>query len=107
MAESPFPGGMSELTFVEAYARTALRKPQMAADAALRSLVFSETADRATLTGLIGEQLAESCRRLTAVHGALSDRRYSIARSLLKPLPGVAEWRVFVHQAATFTPQQM
>ena len=57
---SQFPGGLSELEFVDAYARSALRKPQMAADAALRALVFSESGDRAVLTGLIGQELAES-----------------------------------------------
>jgi len=105
--ETGFPGGLSELDFVELYWRSALRKPQMAADAALRSLVFAETADRAILSGLIAEELAEACRRLTAVHGALSDRRYSIARTLVRPLPGVAEWREVVRQAGTFRPEQM
>lgn len=102
-----FPGQLSELQFVAAYARSALRKPQVAADAALRTLVFSDAADRAVLVGLIAQELAEACRRLAAVHGALADRRYSIARSLMRPLPGVAEWRTLAHQAATFTPEQM
>ena len=104
---SSFPGNMSELTFVEAYARSALRKPQMAADSALRALVFSESGDRAILTGLIAEELAEACRRVVAVYQALSDRTHSPARSLLKPLPGVAEWNVFVQRAATISPEQM
>jgi len=107
MAEATFPGGLSELDFVDAYRRSALKKPQMAADAALRTLVFSDAADRAILVGLIAQELAESCRRLAAVHRALSDRTVNVARSLLKPLPGVAEWRTFAHQAATFTPEQM
>lgn len=107
MAENSFPGGLSELEFVEAYARSALRKPQMAADAALRTLVFAEAGDRAVLAGLIGQELGEACRRLVAVHFALANRTYSIARSLLRPLPGVAEWQAFVHQAGTFTPEQM
>jgi len=102
-----FPGNMPELTFVEAYARSALRKPQMAADAALRALVFSESGDRAILTGLIAQELAESCRRLVAVYQALSDRTYSVARSLLRPLPGAAEWREFVQRAASISPEQM
>lgn len=105
--DTTFPGGLSELEFVEAYWFSALRKPQMAADAALRALVFSDTGDRAVLTGLIGQELAEACRRLTSIYGALSDRRYSIARSLLKPLPGLDGWKVFIHHAATFTPEQM
>ena len=104
---SSFPGNMSELTFVEAYARSALRKPQMAADSALRALVFSESGDRAILTGLIAEELAEACRRMVAVYQALSDRTHSPARSLLKPLPGVAEWNAFVQRAATISPEQM
>ncbi len=102
-----FPGGLSELGFVEAYWRSALKKPQMAADSALRALIFSDSAGRALLTGLIAGELAEACRRLLAVHAALSDRRYPIARSLLRPLPGAAEWAMFVHQAGTFTPEQM
>lgn len=107
MTPSTFPGGLSELEFVEAYARSAVRKPQMAADAALSRLVFAEAGDRAILAGLMGQELAEACRRLVAVHAALADRTYSIARSLLQPLPGVEEWKTFVHQAATFTPEQM
>ena len=102
-----YPGGLSELDFVDSYWRSALRKPQMAADAALRQLVFAGAGDRAILTGLIGQELAEACRRLVAVHRALGDRRYSIARSLLMPLPGAGEWAAFIHQAATITPVQM
>lgn len=102
-----FPGGLSELEFIEAYCRSALKKPQMAADSALRALVFSDSAGRAILTGLIAVELSESCRRLLAVHSALSDRRYPVAQSLLRPLPGVAPWIAFAHQAATITPEQM
>jgi hypothetical protein len=101
-----FPGGLSELEFVNVYARSALRKPQLAADAALRALVFAESGERAILTGLIGCELAESCRRLVAVYNALSDRRYSIARTLLRPLPGVEEWQEFIHWAAILSPEQ-
>jgi hypothetical protein len=102
-----FPGNLSELDFVEAYARSALRKPEMAADAALRTLVFSDSGDRAILVGLIAQELAEACRRLTAVFEALSDRTHSVARSLLRPLPGAEAWRRFVHLAATISPDQM
>ena len=102
-----FPGGLAELEFVDAYWRSALRKPQMAADAALRQLVFAEAGDRAVLAGLIAQELAESCRRLAAVHGALADRRYNLARTLLQPLPNAAAWRALAQQAATFTPEQM
>lgn len=104
---SVYPGNMSELDFVEAYARSALRKPQMAADAALRTLVFSEAGDRAILVGLIAQELAEAARRLVAVFSALSDRTYPVARSLLRPLPGAADWRRFAHLAATISPEQM
>lgn len=102
-----FPGNMSELDFVEAYARSALRKPQMAADAALRTLVFSEAGDRAILVGLIAQELAEAARRLVAVYEALSDRTHSVARSLLRPLPGAAEWKQFVQLANSISPEQM
>lgn len=102
-----FPGGLTELQFVDAYARSALTKPQMAADAALRALVFAAESERAILAGLIGQELAEACRRLVAVYQALSDRTYTIARSLLRPLPGVAEWQSFIHHVATFRPEQL
>jgi hypothetical protein len=98
---------MAELDFVEAYARTALRKPEMAADAALRTLVFAESGDRAILVGLIAQELAEACRRLAAVYEALADRTHSVARSLLKPLPGAAQWKAFAQRAGTITPEQM
>ncbi|MGH2633680.1 MAG: hypothetical protein ACRDG3_09750 [Tepidiformaceae bacterium] len=102
-----FPGGLSELDFVDAYRRSALRKPQMAADAALRALVFSDMADRAILCGVIAQELAEACRRLVAVYSALADRRYSIARSLMKPLPTADDWCKFVDQAGKFNPGQI
>lgn len=102
-----FPGGLTELQFVEAYWRSVLKKPQVAADSALRALVFSDSAGRAMLTGLIASELAEACRRLVAVHSALADRRQSIARTLLGPLPGAVQWSAFVHQAGTLTPEQM
>lgn len=104
---SQFPGNLSELEFVEAYWRVALKKPQIAADSALRTLVFAEAGDRAILTGLIAQELAEACRRLVAVHDALADRRISIARSLLRPLPGAADWSAFVQQAGSLSPESM
>jgi hypothetical protein len=107
MTQPGFPGGLSELDFVEAYCYAAVRKPSAAADSALRALVFADTADRPLLVGLIAQELTEAALRLVAVHDALSDRRYSIARSLMKPLPGVDEWRAFVHYAGTFSPEQM
>lgn len=102
-----YPGNMGELDFVEAYARSALRKPQLAADSALSRLVFSEAGDRAILTGLIAQELAEAARRLVGVYEALADRTHPVARSLLRPLPGAAAWKAFTHRAATFTPEQM
>lgn len=102
-----YPGGLSELEFVEAYLESALRKPQVVADSTLRSLMLAGTGDRLALAGVLAEQLAEACRRLVAVFEALSDRRYPVARSLLNPLPGLAAWESFIQVAATFTPEQM
>src|SRR5260370_41580798 len=101
------PGGVPELPFVQTYCDVTLRKPQVVADSALRAIVTSVIGDRAILVGLLAEQLGEACRRLTAVHAALSDRRIPIARSLLAPLPGLDAWRVLTQQAGTFTPEQM
>ncbi|OAI38593.1 hypothetical protein AYO38_09340 [bacterium SCGC AG-212-C10] len=106
-SEPTFPGGMRELEFVSHYQASVLRKPQVVADAALRTLVYANAMDRAILAGVVAEQLVEACRRLTAVWAALSDRRYSIARSLMRPLPGANEWRNLAQQAATFAPEQM
>jgi len=102
-----YPAGLGELQFVESYLKSILRKPQVAADAALRTLVLAAAADRVMLTALIAEQLAESGRRLLAVHGALADRTYAVARSLLGPLPGVAAWAEFEQLAGTLDPEQM
>lgn len=107
MARATYPANLSELDFVEAYFVSALRKPQMAADAALRTLVLAGALDRVVLAGLIAEQLAEACRRLTAVHDALADRTYPVAQSLLQPLPGADRWEAFIQAAATLQPDQM
>lgn len=107
MIPHTFPGGLGELDFIEAYCESALRKPAMAADSALRALMYADSADRPLLVGLIAHELAEAGLRLVAVGDALSDRRYNIARSLMKPLPGVDEWRSFIHYAAIFSPDQM
>lgn len=107
MDESPYPGGLRELDFVEAYLRGALRKPQVVADSLLRSLVLAGQSDRLILSGLLAEQLAEACRRMVAVYEALSDRRYPVARTLAGPLPGFERWQGFIQVAATFTPEQM
>lgn len=105
MDQSVYPGEMRELQFVEAYRRTTLRAPQTIADAMLRAGVTASQDDRLVVAGAIAQQLGESCRRLVAVRNALFDRRYSIARSLLKPLPGVADWRAFAQWAATSEPE--
>jgi len=107
MNESPYPGGMSELDFVDAYTRSALRKPQVAADAALRALVFAEAGERAILASLIGQELAEAARRLTAVYLALANRTYSVGRSLLLPLPGADDWMDLVRKAGTYSPEEI
>jgi hypothetical protein len=73
MADFTYPGGIDEVRFVDAYRETTLRKPQAVADIALRGSTTAGAADRLLLTGLIAEQLAESCRRLTAVYMALDD----------------------------------
>lgn len=105
MDQSVYPGEMRELQFVEAYWRTTLRAPQTIADAMLRAGVTASQDDRLVVAAAIAQQLGESCRRLVAVRDALFDRRYSIARSLLKPLPGVADWRTFAQWAATSEPE--
>jgi hypothetical protein len=102
-----FPGNLSEMEFVDTYYRSVLRKPQVVADALLKTLLHADTSDRALLIGSIAVELAEACRRLNSVYLALNDRRYSIARSLMRPLPGVGEWREFAQRAATLEPQQM
>lgn len=106
MAES-YPGGLSELEFVEAYYATALRKPSVVADSVLRALVLAGQGERYVLSGLIAEQLAEACRRLTAVYGALADRRFPVAQTLLARLPGAVEWLALAQDAGSMTPEQM
>jgi len=107
MTDFSYPGGVSELRFVEAYRETALRKPQAVADIALRGSTTAGAADRLLLTGLIAEQLAESCRRLTAVFQALDDRTVSVGRRLLDPLPGLADWKRFTQVAGSLEPGDM
>lgn len=107
MQANHYPGDLSEIQFVQAYCDVSLRKPQVVADSALRTIVTSVVGDRLILVGLLAEQLGEACRRLTAVHLALADRRLPVGRSLLAPLPGLAAWRQLTQQAATFTPEQM
>lgn len=107
MRDWAYPGGLGELEFLDGYLNVTLRKPQVAADAALRALVLAPSVDRRLIAGLIAEQLAESCRRLVAVWEALRDRGNTVARQLLQPLPGLDSWRTFSHEAATLSPAQM
>jgi hypothetical protein len=102
-----YPGGLSELEFVDAYQASALRKPSVVADSVLRALVLAGQGERSMLSGLIAEQLAEASRRLVAVYLALSNRTYSVARTLMQPLPGAREWVAFAQDAGTLTPEQM
>ena len=102
-----YPGGLNEIDFVEAYYTTALRKPSVVADSVLRALVLAGQNERYILAGLIAEQLAEACRRLVAVYRGLGDRRFPVARTLVEPLPGPAEWLAFAQDAGTMSPDQM
>jgi len=108
MAEaSPFPAGLSEFEFLDAYHASALRKPQVVADSLLRAIVMAGAADRIPLFAVLAGQVVEAARRLAHVHAALSDRTYSVARTLAGPLPGAAAWREFAQLAGTLTPEQM
>ncbi len=102
-----YPGALSELDFVECYSQSTLRKPQVAADSALRTLVLASQGDRVLLVGLVAEQLAEAARRLVAVHDALADRTRNIARSLSAPLPGIEAWISFIQGAASCPAEEM
>lgn len=104
---APFPAGMREYEFLDAYYANALRKPQVVADSLLRAIVMAGAADRIPLLAVLAEQLGEAARRLTHVHLALSDRTYSVARTLAGPLPGAGEWLQLAHLAGTLTPEQM
>lgn len=108
MADAPpFPAGMRDYEFLDAYHATALRKPQVVADSLLRAIVMAGAADRVPLVAVLAEQLGEAARRLTHVHLALSDRTYSVARTLSGPLPGADEWLKLAQLAGTLTPEQM
>lgn len=107
MPNDEYPGGLTELAFLEAYYASALRKPSIVADSVLRAIVLAGATERLVLSGLVAEQLAEACRRLTAVYQALGDRRHPIARTLMGPLPGKDAWVAFAQHAGTFTPEQM
>ncbi len=98
---------MTELEVVEAYWSSALRKPSVVADSALRALVLAGQSERYSLSGLIAEQVSEACRRLAAVYLALGDRRHPVAQTLFGPLPGATEWLAFAQDAGVMTPEQM
>lgn len=107
MSPDSYPGRLSELGFLEAYHQSALRKPQVVADSALRAIVLASAGDRMHLVAVVAEQLAEAARRLAHVAMALADRRYPVARMLAGPLPDAAAWLDFAHTAATLAPEQM
>lgn len=99
-----YPFGQDELEFVDAYWRTVVRLPQVAADAALRTLVTAGQADRLLLVGAIAAEVGEAARRLTAVCAALEDRTYPVGKTLLRPLPGRDEWEALIQEVATIEP---
>lgn len=105
MAERAYVEGLSEIAFLEAYERTVLSKPQMVADTALRSLAFCPPSERPALVGMLADQLVEAALRLTAVFGALDDRRVAIARQLRGPLPDAEAWVALAQLAATAEPE--
>ncbi len=107
MERVSYPAGLQEIPFVRAYHRTALRKPQVVSDTILRSLMTSSQDDRLILASSLVQQLSEACRRAVAVHDALFDRQYSIARQLAGPLPGVDAWSNFIDRAARVEPEAM
>jgi hypothetical protein len=96
-----FPAGLSESSFLRAYHSTALRKPGVAADGLLRTALLAGQADRYAIGAAILLEVGEACRRLVHVFNALDDRRYSIARTLAGPLPGLEDWSFFAQLATT------
>jgi hypothetical protein len=107
MEPDRYPGGLSELRFVDAYWRLTLRKPQVGADAALRAMVTAGAGDRGPLVGVLASHAAEAARRLVAVYSALDDRTYPIARRLQGPLPGRDAWDEFVSTVMALQPSQL
>ncbi len=105
MPESPYVDGLTELRFLEEYERSALSKPQMVADAALKALAFAPPYERPALVGMLAEQLVEAALRLTAVFEALDDRRFSIAQQLRGPLPGADGWVALAQLSGTAEPE--
>ncbi len=107
MPATPFPAGLSESAFLEAYERDVLRKPQVAADTALRALAFCPPRERPALVAVLAAQLVEASLRLTAVVEALDDRRLPVAERLRGPLPGADGWLALAQLAATAEPDGM
>ncbi len=104
-AGNRYPLGLSEIEFVDMYRRITLRKPQVGADAALRTMVTAAADDRLGLLGVIGDYVAEAALRLVAVHKALSDRTYPVGQVLLEPLPKPDEWDSFAQYAVASEPR--
>lgn len=103
MADVTYPANLTEIGFLETYRESTLRKPSVVADVILRAAPFSVAEDVPILGGLLAEQVVEAALRLVAVYDALDDRRHAIARSLLRPLPGLGEWRAFRARVARST----
>ncbi|MCA9822087.1 MAG: hypothetical protein KC470_05745 [Dehalococcoidia bacterium] len=103
-ASAGYPLRMSEIAFVDMYRKATLRKPQVGADAALRTMVTAAADDRLALLGVIGDYVVESALRLVAVYGALADRTHPVGRQLLEPLPGREAWDAFAQIAMTAEP---
>lgn len=100
MDDVTFPADLTEMGFLETYRESTLRKPSVVADVLLRASPFSLAEEVPILGGLLAEQLVESARRLVAVYDALDDRRLSLARALLQPLPGFEAWVAFRQRVA-------
>ena len=83
------------MEFLEAYADTALRKPQVVADNVLTGIFLADASYRAPLTALLVQEAVEAARRLSAVWLALSDRTRPVAHRLAGPLPGAQAWMRF------------
>ncbi len=102
---SRYPLGLSEIEFVDVYRKVTLRKPQVGADAALRTMVTAAAEDRLALLGVIGDYVAEAALRLVAVYRALSERTYPVGQVLLDPLPGRDEWDSFAQRVVVADPR--
>ena len=67
MAESAYVAGLGEIAFLEEYERSVLSRPQMVADAALKTLAFAPPYERPALVGMLAGQLVEGVGPVAAV----------------------------------------